>query len=237
MAEVVVFNGLNTLDFHEVRSHVVRIPEVTIRLRQAQKVVDQVSEKPLDLMNTLVGSDSHQWAHSPLKNLLVSIVQVGLFDRYVRMFKLPHYIVGPTSSDSALLTCIGHQRFEVMVSQSPVFQEAPVNDSLLPAGDRSIVKAHESLHFVSFAGNETQPGVYEHMDLGHGLDLKTLVRRLMEEFGVESIINIGPGANLMNRGVDEIWLENAMISESIDMDPMLNWFWPGIKQAELHLAN
>ena len=45
------------------------------------------------------------------------------------------------------------------------------------------------------------------------------------------VINIGPGNLLISRTHEDLILEQITIVESIDIDPMLSWFWPSLKQS------
>ena len=58
MRDALVFNGASNLDFQDIRSNVVRIPEVIARIREAQKLWDKLSTQALDLANFINSEDS-----------------------------------------------------------------------------------------------------------------------------------------------------------------------------------
>jgi hypothetical protein len=118
LGSAVVFAGRNGLDFIEVRSAVVRIPEVSIRLREAQALIDSLEIPHVDLWAHLASDDDVFFRNIKLKSLLAAVVQVGLFDRFQRTQRPAQFIVGASNGDSSLLVCAGLISFEEMVMQS-----------------------------------------------------------------------------------------------------------------------
>src|SRR5262245_39426408 len=103
MTTAVVFGGLQSLDFQDVRENVVRIPEVRIRIEEAQAIWEAHVNKELGFHQFLCSEDSAFFNNMSLKSLCVAIVQTGLFDRYKKSFKAPEYLLGDSRNDSALL--------------------------------------------------------------------------------------------------------------------------------------
>lgn len=114
----VIFAGRSGLDFLELRLGVVRIPEVSRRIREAQNLLDQTEYERIDLFNAIVADDDAFNRNIKMKSLLAAIVQVGLYDRYRRTQKQPDVLIGNSNGDSALMVCVGQMRFEDLVCQS-----------------------------------------------------------------------------------------------------------------------
>src|SRR5690606_28690455 len=53
-----------------------------------------------------------------LKSLAASVVQIGLYDRYVKHFKTPEYILGNFNGDSAMKVAAGLISLEELLLQS-----------------------------------------------------------------------------------------------------------------------
>src|SRR6185312_6535748 len=118
MRDALVFNGASNLDFQDIRTNVIRIPEVVMRIREAQQIWDSLATTSLDLANFIASEDSVFLGHIKLKAFATAVVQVGLLDRYLKSNKLPEYVVGTVNGDSPLLVALGKITFQEMVEQS-----------------------------------------------------------------------------------------------------------------------
>jgi hypothetical protein len=69
-----------------------------------------------------------------------------------------------------------------------------------------------------------------------GLELRKLISSLHQDFEVSRFINIGPASTL--RGSDYLALGSGEIEslDSIDLDPMLGWFWRSMRLQSVALA-
>lgn len=113
-----IFAGENGLDFLELRLGVIRIPEVSRRVREAQSIVDSLPVEPIDLFCFLESPDDVFFKNNELKTLLSAIVQVGLFDRYTQTSGMPSALMGKLQETSALLVCSGQKEFRDLVESS-----------------------------------------------------------------------------------------------------------------------
>lgn len=223
MTDAVVFNGLNALDFHDVRFNVIRIPEVSFRVNQAQSIWDCTDQPGFSFFNFLTAEDSVYLSNIKLKSLAAAVVQVGLYDRYLRNFRRPQYLIGSTNGDSPLHVAVGKISFEEMV-----------HNSMALSSPRPLVIADQPL----LAGiSLTEYGVYRLGEQGvedvevDRMDINKLVQRMIDDHNVQKFINIGPGNLLLNEIHQQLALSEVQILESIDLDPMLSWFWPGMKRS------
>lgn len=286
----VVFAGRNALDFISLRMGVVRIPEVSLRLREAQRILDGLDIERIDLLSIAVSDDDAFFRNIKVKSLLSAIVQVGLYDRLVRSQRVPDVMVGCVNGDSALLVCAGQKTFESMILSSAAVQSlAPLEkpaekiDTLKLAASNGtdgnslgaasavplglVAGAQVSLmnlpmaasggtseatappltvlpslsgvslnEFRAFLRSEDGGG---RVEIGQpAMELRKLLTEVVEHHAVTRFINIGPGVALANgeyeligeaAGADEV-----TVMDSIDLDPMLNWFW---KQMRPMVAN
>ena len=271
-----VFAGRNGLDFLELRLGTVRIPEVSLRIREAQRILDGQEVNRIDLLGAIVADDDSFFRNIKLKSLLSSIVQVGLYDRLLRSQRAPEVLLGAANGDAALMVCAGQMTFEQMVLQSPAIQtlqprlvavpgqaagsgekteatQTPVDSGLLPvpgmqaplaplpalvAGDsQTIHTPHVEGELPSLTGlsltefrafMRNEDGTFS--ELGQAtMDLKKLISEIVEHQAVHRYINIGPAQTIQpleySQIADATGADEVTVIDSIDLDPMLNWFW------------
>lgn len=271
----VVFAGRNGLDFLELRLGTVRIPEVSLRIREAQRILDGQESERIDLLGAIVADDESFFRNIKLKSLLSAIVQVGLYDRLLRSQRPPEVILGAGNGDSALLVCAGQMTFEQMILESQALQtlrprlvavsanggseksdissQASAAPGLLPVpgmqapleplpslvvGEAQSLSSFQAqgelpsltgLSLTEFrAFSRSEDGTFA--ELGQAtMDLKKLISEIVEHQGVLRYINIGPAQTIQpleyHQIADAVGADEVTVIDSIDLDPMLNWFW------------
>jgi len=227
MNDVVIFNGLNSLDFHDIRANVIRIPEVSVRLLEAQEIWDSLQGKGFDFYNFLASEDDVFLRNIKLKSLAAAIVQVGLFDRYVKRQGLPAFMVGCVSGDSPLKVCIGEMSFDDMILESHAGRAARASRPIKLA-DNPVLVGISLSEFATFKKKDDQDKFEATGD--NKLDIATIVVNLIENYGVSKLINVGPGNILMRNMQKDLALKDVQVIESIEADPMLNWFWMDMRR-------
>lgn len=232
MTEAVIFNGLNSLDFQEIRSNVTRIPEVIHRIREAQAVWERSGKHNFDLLNFICSDNGTFYGNIHLKSLASAVVQVGLYERYMRSQIQPQFLIGNFNGDSALKVAAGIMSFEQMILKSAavvsVNSDIKVEMVEEPSLDAPVLSG---ISLTEFAAYQKIPGqeVFVRMD-AEKMDIVKIVHQLIEDFGLKKIVNIGPGNSLVSRNPDDLLLEEVQVLESIDLDPMLAWFWTNLRQ-------
>ncbi len=229
MRNALVFGGANSLDFIDVRLGVIRIPEVSLKLQEAQQIWDRHRDDSFCFHTYLMSDDETFFNNVGLKTLCLSIVQLGLVERYRRLFRAPDCYIGNVQRDSALLVLCGRQSLAqlIMTSTAMGMPEAAddgvmqLNGQALPryqTFERVIVGDDENEHFMAVHEPE--------------LKLATAIEHAIDEKGVTKIVHVGPGQ--LERSVS-LALEPREISivESIDVDPMLGWFWRDMRYGTL----
>lgn len=250
MKSVVVFAGRSGVDFSEVRASVLRIPEVSIKIRQAQKAIDQLGHAEIDLLAIANAEDSVINQHSSVKIILSSLVQLALFERSLRSQRKPNYLMastkelgvldlikGETISSFVQKALAGDANQTTAAKNSGSLASAGVSASasvgeaapLLASNVIAInaeASADEGFSILEVNINEagTLKGINEVLK---GSEAKTLFTDLIEKMNVTKFVNIGPSNALANSN-DET-LESVTVIDSIEADPMLNWFWQGLR--------
>jgi hypothetical protein len=235
--DLIVFNGANNLDFQDFRTNVIRIPEVVIRLREAQEIWDKLSPNPLDLTNFVASEDSVFLGNIRLKSFATAIVQIGLLDRYLKNHSLTEFVVGTVNGDSPLRVAIGEMTFHEMITSSAALTGHSTRAGLTPilGGELPILSGMQLAEYGVYK-KDLARGTYQSiaMDLR---EVEKLVFSLVEEYEVKKIVMVGPGSNLFGKTTLDLSDRDVQVLESIDLDPMLSWFWSRLRENRLLVAN
>jgi hypothetical protein len=236
MSEAVVFQGLNALDFEEIRASVVRIPEVTRRIMEAQQLWDASEAPHFDLFNFVASEDRVFMSNIRLKSLASAVVQVGLYDRYLRFHKAPRFFVGNTNGDAAVKVAAGILTFTELVTESPALKQVRPTAPLQIA-DAPILSGIALTEYGAYEVTKSEKGEAAINELSvDKIDPAKIIATLVEEHEVRGFINVGPG-NLLYRPLeDDLRTAEIQVLESVDLDPMLAWFWGGMRSRELAAA-
>ena len=98
LMKAILFSGLSMMDQSSVRESLIRIPEVLNRIKSAQKTIDQLTNNSVELINCMLDDDQTFTANCKIKRVLVNLVQLGLYDRFVKNNEKPKYFVGSVSN-------------------------------------------------------------------------------------------------------------------------------------------
>jgi hypothetical protein len=235
MREALVFNGASNLDFQDIRTNVVRIPEVVQRIREAQDIWDKVSSVPLDLANFIGSEDDVFLSHIKLKSFATAVVQVGLLDRYLKTHKMPEYVLGAINGDSPMKVAIGLMTFFELVSESAACNTSrqpkqPVANAL----DLPILAGVQLAEHAVFLRNAE--GVYERQ-ASEVREVEKMLVDLVDAHEVNKFVMVGPGNSISGKKVLDLTARDVQVLESIDLDPMLSWFWSNLRENRLAIAN
>ena len=63
------------------------------------------------------------------------------------------------------------------------------------------------------------------------MDLKRIIASLHEEQRVNRFINIGPAYSLREADYKTLGTDDIETLDSIELDPMLSWFWRSVRQS------
>jgi len=240
MKDALVFGGANSLDFFDVRLGIIRIPEVSLKLQEAQKIWDRQCGASFSFHSFLTSEDHTFFNNINLKSLCLSIVQLGLLDRYCRLFRAPQYMVGNVQNDSALQVATGHQTLTQLIINSraaqmsrpmSVLQPVPSMAPAAPVMGLTLLNGQTLPQYQTFFKSKAETGETFYAP-AHEAEMKMVraMERAIDEFNVSKIIHVGPG-QLDKSIVEALEPRELQIVESIDIDPMLGWFWREMRNA------
>jgi len=235
MRDALVFNCACQLDFQEVRANVIRIPEVVDRIRQAQKIWDSAALQPLDITNFIASDDSIFLRQIRLKSFATAVVQVGLLDRYLRSHAMPEFLVGTVNGDAPLNVAIGRMSFVDLIMESAALAGgSEPNLRVLPAGELPVLSGVQLSEYAVYRANASSVYEREHLQ---ARDIESMLVELVDHHAVNKIITVGPGNAVLGRKIAELTSQEVHVLESIDLDPLLTWFWAGQRENRLAIAN
>jgi hypothetical protein len=248
MKTAVVFGNGNSIDFLEIRSHVCRIPEVSLKLEEAQTIWDKECAGELSLVHFLNSENNTFFNNINVKSLALAVIQIGLFDRYVRKNEKPHFLIGDTQNDAALMVCSGQKSLEELIRGSQACSllrpaaplqmvgEIFLKGQKLPSYEVfsrvfPVVKKAVNTHGDGVNSTDNETLLYHPIGVS-AASLDEVIRMACEKENVSKVIYVGPGGlphrSIMETNMDLQWLD------SIDLDPMLNWFWSDIRKLEIN---
>jgi len=221
-----IFNGSNALEFQEIRTNVIRIPEVIHSIREAQSIWDALNTTPFDLANFIGSEDQVFLSQIKLKNCATAVVQVGLLRRYLRTQELPEYVIGTVNGDSPLKVALKQISFVEMVAES---EALPKERLQIVKNDGSLLAGVRLEEYVVY--QKTSDDKYKRLEF-ETRDVRKMVEGLIAEQDVKQLVFVGPGTWNTQLPL------SAEITESIDLDPALSWFWGNLREAgKLAVAN
>lgn len=216
---------------------VLRIPEVSLKIEEAQRAWDKYCRSQFSIQHFLCSENSSFFNNINLKSLALSVVQLGLYERYRRLFGTPEIVVGAADSDSPLRVVTGEMSLPELVSKSPacglarplaplqLASELVLNGRALPQFQALRLESKEIEGLAHPLVQATGLGT-------KGMNLMALIRGLLENENISRIVNVGPGLMQKAEELESLLPNDVQVIESIDADPMLNWFWPGLGRAE-----
>lgn len=220
MNSVLVFGGRSALDSEQFRWQLLRVPEVSLVLKEAQKYVDQYCENPRDLGAFLLSDNSYFLSSTLWRDFSSQVIQVGLFKRYQKNAPQPRFVIGGTSIISALNVCFTEKTIEMMVQDfSQMLQERSEKEqteNFLVGQSMENLKAYEatSLGLNVLAENKNRTD---------------LLYDICKDHIIDQVISIGSHKLIAQDRQEET--SDLAVMESVSMDPMLSWLWPYLQSA------
>lgn len=224
--------------FLSIRQNLIRIPEILIRLREAEHVVNEFhsqfqgtvdlisimqsnwTEATLNLQKTgndtpLViteGSPSAGILRKKLSLIVSYASQVGLFDRYLKSSSYPEFIMHNSDSYSATLVSLKH------CSMKQAIQNILEED--LPEEKIAALSS-----YVIFKRVVDQYEEYEKIEI---VNFKARFEQFTLTESLKAFVHLGPGQS-SHINFSDLSSSQFTELESIFMDPVLNWFWSDIR--------
>lgn len=216
--QAIVLNQGKPLDFVEVRQQVARIPEVVSRLREAQSIWDKCQScGDVNFFETLISDDDKYFSSRAIRSLLTSVVQLGLYDRLSKRSGQAPLIIGNVRNESVVKVIAGVMSLEELICNSRVNTNKKSKLELLQGQEFALFEAYELVEEAYQPAGEASE------------NLQSLLSWVAENRSIKQFVTVGPGSIDFSKNAG--MLSEVSFIESIDSDPMLSWFWQGVKKA------
>lgn len=223
MNHAVIFLNQDSLNFMSIRNNVIRIPEVYNQIQKAQKISDELGSNSyfngIDFSLSFLQDDHLFKSNLKLKNVLMTLVQIGLYERHIKKHGKPSYIVGDVVGETTVNVLAAQKNFKSLF----IIDENP-GELKLVSEEPILSGATMGLNQIFSMEEDEAKAIFETKQ-----SIEFLVQHLFEEKGVKLFVNIGPGLTSESKSETDLSAFDLQLCESIDIDPMLNWFWPAVK--------
>ena len=254
MYRVIYFKNTKNLHDFTVCQNTLRIPEVFLRLKQTLNELNQLDKvkklkKIKDLFHLLsMDEDFFEQSSNELNSLnidfwhiVMTIIQVGLYDRYLKSQMHPLGFIAPTSSNWAAKISGGLWTIKDM------FKELSKNKPYQTISNSKKREKHNSdLSFFKYNKEDDKYNC-----LTSSISSFKHFSEYIEKYHISQIIIIGPDVShhspkknvlqahnikSLETQIKQDWLlyeatknkvlkDNICVVDSIDIDPLLFWFW------------
>ena len=223
----VYFTPNSLLDLFEQRLNLMRVPEVLRAVHRAQAIIDRRFNGSVDLANYISSDDDVFLNSANLRSLSTAIIQVGLFERYLKHNSMPQFLVGNGKGDCAISVAAGKITLEDLIAGSAAFGAARQEKKVVGGNELPILAGFAIAELVVYK-QETLPMGEVHFEKVEKtpIILRDILASLTEQFGVKRWVTLGPSTVQMRReesNVNPLELDVQWVY-SIEADPMLSWF-------------
>lgn len=240
MKTAVILSNTGVLDFLELRSSIIRIPEVIAKLKEAQIYLDRAMEEAPDLIQFLTSEDQKFWASQNIRKIAVGVVQIALYERYEKRFGKAAHFLAIDNEENPIQVISGNMRLGEYVINLAMKKEKTQSSDVFDLSEASFLSKGISMpdfQLYSQEDNEDSVLAYKLEDEGKKEALNELLMKVRDEDSVKQFVNIGPGQSISGSAMSKLVDKELNIMESIDLDPMLSWFWDTSGSYSFQLAN
>jgi hypothetical protein len=217
-----LFAGRRGLEDQLTRQAILRIPEVSRRISQAQKIIEQLYPTfQNDLYSYIQQNDLEFNNQKNLKSLVTAIVQIGLYDRFIKFRNKPQFLIGLANPNSALKVCTGLLSFEEYILESEFCAQLQ-NISQIPLQQVQLLGLSLEEYCVYFFDIELNQ--YKMIELNSKDPVRLLEKIHIDNTNLQCI-HIGPHCEFRLKEFESINLFGLPSINSIDLDPILSSFW------------
>jgi hypothetical protein len=217
-----LFAGRRGLDDFLTRQSVLRIPEVSRKIKTVQDELDrQVGQTgAYDLLSHTISSDEEFSGHPELKALIACTVQMGLFDRFIKFHSRPQFLVGSINGASALKVCAQGVDISGFISASEL-----ISKHLNPQQEVATTQlTGMSLEEYGVYQWNSELGAYQEWETS-SKDATRIIEGLNQDNLINQCIHVGPCFDFHRQAFSRLGLDQVPSMSSVEMDPILSSFW------------
>ncbi|MCB0414267.1 MAG: hypothetical protein KDD50_08035 [Bdellovibrionales bacterium] len=211
MSQALIISEFHFLEFEEIRMNAIRIPEVLFRIREAQELWCRFNVSDLDLQNYLVSGDDQFFANEKLKSLISRIVLKGFYDR----LKKSEGVVGEYFYDEQLTSFVDCIDDEVLY-------RGHIADLMFEIKKQGPLSPCQRARVPHFVYGQTIDGKLN--PSSEKIALPDLVEWTHDQKGYRQFLLLGPSLLKEHLKMTFSMREFSFV-DSVEIDPMLSWFW------------
>jgi hypothetical protein len=219
METAVLFGDPQVFDQLEIRQSLIRIPEVSLKIREAQSFLDTEDGGSVDLFQLFHISEEDFKVKRQVRTFLLELVQIALFERFKTRHGYPRLLVVPKEHNLVLKVIIQQIGMEEYLDKRLRLFKLQV-----PVVERFQTAETAQFYLVVEALNQNGKVNFEQAQV-EAESLTQLIEDLSEKYDTERLVHVGPGRAGLKIFWKEAFLRRFQFLDSIEVDPMLNWFW------------
>ncbi|MEC9283030.1 MAG: hypothetical protein VX642_09970, partial [Bdellovibrionota bacterium] len=191
-------------------------------LKEAQTFLDRAIKDAPDLIQFITSDDQVFWSRKRIRQIAVGIVQLGLYERYVKRYGEAAHLLASDKEENPVQVLSGKMRLGEYVINLAMREDDKAK--VVNMEDQALLSKGISMpDFQLF--QRDQEGYFVLVEEGKKQALNDLLMKLRDEKNTKQFVNIGPGQSISGSALSELVDKELNIMESIDLDPMLSWFW------------
>ncbi len=218
--------GVRGFDQVGVRANLCRIPYVSMRIQEAQKVFDSLNLKDIDLMSIINSEEKFKTLTRDFKNFILSLFSVGIYEKHQRNGSTPQQFI----VNENLELVIDYLKAELLGEKLPSrFMESYVR-TIMRKGFYSPESARETAAPVSYSMCTAHARWLHRVTSEEGGSTMTyglffqFLSQSVREMDVKKIIYFGPESeelHSLRKVVYDRW-QNVEVVSSIHNDTALS---------------
>jgi hypothetical protein len=231
--KAILFSGVAMLDQRDTRQSLIRIPEVIQKIKQAQTVIDQLTNFSFDLHNCMHDDNQFLTSNPKIRRVLVNVVQLALYERHIKSYHKPHFFVGSLFNLSAIEHCLGFSYFDEFI-RSVWFQdlEGSENEEVVfetQSKYQDIQKVHQLYNkknnYYIYEFQQMDDTITEAKKMDEADSCEKILSKLISKYEVKQVVNLAPSDMMLSPIANPFLLEDIQLFNTIEIDPMLSWFY------------
>ncbi len=220
-----VFENNKVPYFPESLRHFIRVPQVMSKINEVQSIWNNHFDSEFNLINRITLEGHLILSNENLRSLLLGVVQIGFFHRYISKNPYPQVVMGQVSGFSPILSCINKVKFEDAVL-SFLKKDGFWKLSTCELSQEEQLKQYEKDEFHIFKlCQKDESTFYEKV---FGGEFQTCMKQLIEKDSFPSFVWIGNHSMIKKL---EHQFKKVDFKDIVDLEPeFAQVYWKDLKE-------
>jgi len=221
-----IFENNKAPYFPETLRHFIRIPQVMSQINQVQEIWDSHFDSDFNFINRITLEGHLVLSNENLRSLLLGVVQIGFFHRYIMKNPYPQVVMGQVKGFSPVLSCLHKVKFEDVVLEF-LKKEGfwKLSQRELTLEDEMKKYEKDEFHIFKLCEKNKSP-TYEKMFEG---DFQACMYKLIKDESFPSFVWIGNHSMIENL---ESQFKTVDFKDIVDLEPeFAKNYWNDLKES------